>query len=90
MEVKILKENNDELEFEVISEKTILNPLKQKLLEYKEVTCADWRVKHPLTSSPTFYVKVSKGNARKIVIRAIEEIRKEIEIMLQRLKEDST
>ena len=54
MEVKILKENNDELEFEVISEKTILNPLKQKLLEYKEVTCADWRVKHPLTSSPTF------------------------------------
>lgn len=89
MEVKIIKETNNELEFEVISEKTILNPLKQKLLEYKEVTYAEWRVEHPLTSNPTFHVKVKKGDTKKIVLKAVKEIRQEIDSLLQQLEEST-
>ncbi len=56
MEIKIKKESDKELEFEVIKEKTILNPLKQKLLEYDEVEYAEWKVAHPLIANPEFYV----------------------------------
>ena len=87
MEVKIKKESDKELEFEVIKEKTILNPLKQKLLEYDEVEYAEWRVEHPLISNPEFYVRVKKGNVKKIVKKAINELKEEIENLLQQLEE---
>ena len=87
MEVKIKKESNKELEFEVIKEKTILNPLKQKLLEYDEVEYAEWRVEHPLISNPEFYVRVKKGNVKEIVKKAINELKEEIENLLQQLEE---
>ncbi|MBC7080941.1 MAG: hypothetical protein H5T44_01635 [Thermoplasmatales archaeon] len=79
MEIKIKKESEREIEFEIIGEKTILNPLKQKLLQYEEVEYADWRVEHPLISNPEFYLRVSKGDAKKILKKAIKEIKKEIE-----------
>jgi len=88
MELKIKKENERELEFEVIKEKTILNPLKQKLLEYDEVEYAEWRVEHPLISNPEFYVRVKEGsNVKKVVKKAIKELRKDIDTLLQQLEE---
>ena len=44
MEVKIKKDNGKEIEFEVIGEKTLLNPLKNRLLEYEEVEFAEWKL----------------------------------------------
>ncbi len=79
MEIKIKKESEREIEFEVIGEKTILNPLKQKLLQYEEVEFADWRIEHPLISNPEFYLRVSKGDVKKILKKAIKEIKSEIE-----------
>lgn len=87
MEIKIIKESKRELEFEVIYEKTILNPLKQKLLEYDEVEMAEWTIPHPLTSNPQFYVRVSKGDAREIIKKAIDEIQQELGALLQQLEE---
>ncbi|MBC7129285.1 MAG: DNA-directed RNA polymerase subunit L [Thermoplasmatales archaeon] len=79
MEIKIKKDNGKEIEFELIGEKTILNPLKQKLLQYEEVEYAEWRVEHPLISNPEFYLRVNKGNAKKILKKAIKEIKNEID-----------
>ncbi|RLF47478.1 MAG: DNA-directed RNA polymerase subunit L [Thermoplasmata archaeon] len=87
MEIKIKKESDKELEFEVIKEKTILNPLKQKLLEYDEVEYAEWKVAHPLIANPEFYVRVKKGNVRDIIKKAIKELKGEIEELLQQLEE---
>ncbi|KAA0013348.1 DNA-directed RNA polymerase subunit L [Thermoplasmatales archaeon ex4484_30] len=87
MEIKIKKESERELEFEVIDEKTILNPLKQKLLEYEEVEYAEWRVEHPLISNPEFYVRVSKGNVKKVVKKAIKELKKSIKELQSQLEE---
>ncbi|RLF52432.1 MAG: hypothetical protein DRN11_01155 [Thermoplasmata archaeon] len=86
MEVKIKKESDKELEFEVIEEKTILNPLKEKLLEYEEVEFVEWKVAHPLISNPEFYVRVSKGNVKKVVKKAIEELKKDIEDLQKQLE----
>lgn len=87
MEIKIKKESKKEFEFEVIGEKTILNPLKQKLLENEDVEYAEWDVKHPLTSNPEFYVRVKKGDAKEIVKKAIKELRKEIKEIQNQLEE---
>ncbi len=87
MEVKIKKESEKEIEFEVIGEKTLLNPLKQKLLEYDEVEYAEWEVKHPLISNPEFYVRVSNGNVKEVVKRAIEELKKEFKDLYNQLED---
>ncbi|MCD6513036.1 MAG: DNA-directed RNA polymerase subunit L [Thermoplasmata archaeon] len=87
MEIKIKNENDKEIEFEVIKEKTILNPLKEKLLEYEEVEFAEWRVEHPLISNPEFYLRVKKGNPRETLKKAIEELKKEIEELRSQLEE---
>ncbi|MCD6481378.1 MAG: DNA-directed RNA polymerase subunit L [Thermoplasmata archaeon] len=87
MEIKIKKESAKEMEFEVISEKTILNPLKEKLLEYEEVEYAEWNVPHPLVANPEFYVRVSKGKAKDVVKKAVRELKEEIEELMKQLEE---
>lgn len=87
MEVKIKKESDRELEFEIIGEKTILNPLKQKLLEYEEVEFAEWRVEHPLISNPEFFVRVGKGKVKEVVKKAIEDLKRDIEELQKQLED---
>ncbi len=87
LEVKIKKESDKEIEFEIIGEKTLLNPLKQKLLEYKEVEYAEWEVKHPLTTNPEFYLRVSNGNVKEVLKRAIEDLKKDIESLQKQIDE---
>ena len=87
MEVKIKKDNGKEIEFEVIGEKTLLNPLKNKLLQYDEVEFAEWRVSHPLIGNPEFYLRVKKGKARNFLKKAIEELKKDLKELLNQLEE---
>ncbi|MCD6171951.1 MAG: DNA-directed RNA polymerase subunit L [Thermoplasmata archaeon] len=87
MKIEIKKENDKEIEFEVIKEKTILNPLKQKLLEYDEVEFAEWKVEHPLIGNPEFYLRVKKGSAKKILKKAIEDIKRNIDELRNQLEE---
>lgn len=58
MEVKILRENKNELEFEIIGEgHTFCNALQDFLNARKEVVLASYKIKHPLLSNPQIYVK---------------------------------
>ncbi len=58
MEVKILKETANELEFEIIGEDhTFSNALQNYLNERKEVVLASYKIKHPLLSNPQIYVR---------------------------------
>ena len=56
------------------------------LLEYEEVEFVEWKVAHPLISNPEFYVRVSKGNVKKVVKKAIEELKKDIEDLQKQLE----
>ena len=59
MEVKILKENKNELEFEIVGEDhTFSNALQTFLNGRKEVVLASYKIKHPLLSNPQIYVKI--------------------------------
>jgi len=86
MEVVIKKSTKKEIEFEVIDENTILNPLKEKLLMNKDVEYAEWTVEHPLLSNPKFYVRVKKREAKEIVREAIEELKEEIDTLRESLE----
>jgi DNA-directed RNA polymerase subunit L len=75
MEVNILKDIKKEFVFEIIANKTILNPLKQRLLIHDDVEYAGWEIKHPLLANPTFYLRVKKGTAKDIALQAIEDLK---------------
>ena len=58
MEVKILKETKNELEFEIIGEDhTFSSALQNFLSKRKEVVLASYKIKHPLLSNPQIYIK---------------------------------
>jgi DNA-directed RNA polymerase subunit L len=78
MEVKVIEETDTEFVFEVIAEKTILNPLKERLLRHEQVDYAGWNVSHPLLANPRFTIRVHEGSPRDIVIQTIREMQDDI------------
>ena len=78
MEVNIIKDAKKEFVFEIIANKTVLNPLKQRLLAYDDVEYAGWDIEHPLLTNPTFYVRVKKGTAKQMALKALEEIKSDL------------
>ncbi len=59
MEIKVLRERIDEIEFEIKGEDhTLCNPLRKVLDKNEKVEFATYRIEHPLLSSPVFYVKI--------------------------------
>lgn len=80
MEIKILKESKDELEFEIIGEEhTFSNALQNFLNKRKEVLLASYKIEHPLLSNPQIYVKTKdiplpKGKERLLPLEDIKGI----------------
>lgn len=62
MEIKIIRENDEELEMEFPSENhTFSRLLTDRLAEDENVVYAGYRVDHPLVGAPMLYVKVKEG-----------------------------
>ncbi|MGC9554053.1 MAG: RpoL/Rpb11 RNA polymerase subunit family protein [Thermoplasmatota archaeon] len=78
MEVNVVKDTKREFVFEIIADKTILNPLKQRLLVHKDVDYAGWDIQHPLLSNPTFYLRVKKGSAKELALQALQELQQDL------------
>ncbi|MBS3141655.1 DNA-directed RNA polymerase subunit L [Candidatus Woesearchaeota archaeon] len=77
MEIKVIKQEKDLLEFELVGQdSTYCNLLKDALWQDKDVEFAAFKVDHPLTSSPTVIVKTRKGSPNKAVLDAIESLKK--------------
>jgi DNA-directed RNA polymerase subunit L len=77
MEIKLIKKNDKELELEIIKGKTLLNPLKERLLLDENVDYAEWIIDHPMISKPRLYLKVHEEDPLDILKKAIAELRKE-------------
>ena len=79
MEIRILnKETEQSLELEMVgADETVLEPLKQKLLQDGDVLVASYTMGHPLLENPRFFVKVSKGRATAVLRKAAKSISKE-------------
>ncbi|MBI4214373.1 DNA-directed RNA polymerase subunit L [archaeon] len=80
MELEILRDEKNELEFRIKKEDhTLANLLYHQLLENKEVEVAQYDIPHPQVGAPTFFIRMKKGSAVSAVERALKEIQEQAE-----------
>jgi len=77
MEIKILREEKNELEVELDS-LSIAEILRVYLNKNDDVTIAAWKKEHP-TKKPVLFVKTKKDNVKKVIEKAVLEITKDLE-----------
>ncbi len=76
MEIRIIKETNEDLEFELPGEShTFCNLLADRLLANENVVFAAYKVEHPLVSFPVVYLRVREG----IEVPQVEEKKVELD-----------
>ncbi len=67
MEVRVLKEDQKGIEFELIGEgHTFCNALRDALNQNKNVDYAMYKIAHPLLSNPTVYVRTNVKVTKKV------------------------
>ena len=77
MEVKIVRQEEALLEFEVLGENhTFLNLLRETLKDQKGVLFAAYRFPHPLLENPIFYIRTKGINPIKALQNAADSISK--------------
>lgn len=87
MEVNILKEEKDTMEFEVREEThTLCNVLREELSAKDEVSFTAYTIKHPLVSSPVVIVKTKDSKPRKVVEKAVSELKSKIKELKSSIK----
>ncbi len=77
MKIKVLKKTSNELNMEIEGEgHTFCNLLQKTLLEDKTTEMAGYDIPHPLTSSPTIYVRTKGTRKPEAVIKdAVKKVR---------------
>jgi len=79
MEVRILKNDSDELSFELVgADQSLPQLLVEKLNADKSVEFAACRVSHPLVASPVVIVKAARGKPVDAVLKALKEAAEEL------------
>jgi DNA-directed RNA polymerase subunit L len=80
MEVKIVKDEPYELSFELVGgEQSLLQMLVDNLNKEKSVEFAASKVTHPLIANPVMTVKTKRVKAKELVMKKLEELKKEVE-----------
>jgi DNA-directed RNA polymerase subunit L len=79
MDVKIIKKEKNvvELEFDG-ADQSLAQVLAEKLNQDKDVEFAAYKVDHPLVGLPRLIVKTKKGDAEKLLLSKLDEIKKEV------------
>jgi len=80
MEVRILKDEPNELNLELMdADPSLPQLLVERLNKETSVEFAACRVTHPLVANPELLVKTRKGNAKELVMKSLEETKKELD-----------
>jgi DNA-directed RNA polymerase subunit L len=76
MEMRLASKTGNGLEIEFIGENdTLLNLLKQKLLQDPSVETATYVMGHPYLDNPTFFVETKSGKPEQALKNAAKELR---------------
>ena len=79
MEIKILKEEKNKIEFEIINEDhTLCNAIRNELWNQDNVEVSAYNIKHPLISNPVMLVETSKGDPKNAIIGSVNSLKKQI------------
>ena len=90
MEIKILKYDDDFLEFEVDGEThTLLNPLRMELMKIDGVTFVAYKIVHPLFDKARFVVRTDKSKIKALeaLKLAKENVKKKIFEVIAKIRE---
>lgn len=80
MELRIIKNEPSELNFELVGvDQSLPQILVEKLNKEKSVVFAASKVAHPLVANPVVIVKTKGKKAQDVVVKALEEMKKEME-----------
>lgn len=80
MELRLVNRTNTKLELEVIGENdTLLNLLKQKLLEDPSVETATYVMGHPYLDNPLFVVETKTGKPDAALKTAAKDLRQQFD-----------
>lgn len=80
MELKLVNKEKDSMEIEILGEnETLLEPLKQKLLEDDNVEIATFLMGHPMLESPKLIVKVKSGKPQAALKKAAKALANDFE-----------
>ena len=80
MQIRVHTKDEKSIEVEVIGEnETLLNLLKQKLLNHPDVDSATYLIGHPLLDQPRFFLQVRKGKPEQLLKQAAKELREEFD-----------
>ena len=89
MEVQILNETKDFIEFEIKGEgHTLCNVLRQELSTLDGVNFASYNLKHPIIGNPIMAVNINKGSPKKVVLEGVNQLKsktKELRSLLKKL-----
>jgi DNA-directed RNA polymerase subunit L len=79
MEIKILNENKNRIELEVIGEDhTLCNSIRDELWNQENVEISAYNIKHQLINNPIMLVETKKGDPKKALQNAILSLKKKI------------
>lgn len=79
MEVKILQSEKNVLELELVgSDSSLAQLISERLNQDKDVEFSSFKLEHPLLAHPKLFVRTKKGDASKLVLEKIDEIKKEL------------
>jgi DNA-directed RNA polymerase subunit L len=77
MELVVLEQGKNRLKFELKGEDhSFCNILKKELWQDKHVDISGYYVEHSLVSAPVFTVQAKSGDPKKIVLDAVERLKK--------------
>lgn len=87
MEVRVLKENEKELELEVLGDNTVAVLLKSYLLGDERVDFAAFAQGHPLERAIRLYLRVKEGDPRAVLKKAVERVKADLITLRAELEE---
>lgn len=77
MEIKILKDEKDHIEVELVGEThTIANAVKDECYNDSNVVSATYSIEHPFKPNPKLTVRTKSGTAKKALKEAAERLEK--------------
>jgi DNA-directed RNA polymerase subunit L len=79
MDVKLLINEKNVVELDLGDiDQSLAQLLVEKLNEDKDVEFASYKTEHPITATPKIYLRTKKGEAAKLLLEKLDEIKGEV------------
>jgi len=80
MEVEVVEKEGEKLRIRILGgDHTLCNLLRSEIVKEDGVKAAAYRIEHPLTEPPEFYVQTKGKSSKSLIVNNARRIAKEVE-----------